>query len=458
MKIIICGAGQVGFGIARYLAQGNNDVVVIDIQAHLIKKVTDLLDVQGVAGFATQPNILKQAGAHEADLIIAVTRHDEVNMIICQVAHSIFNIEKKIARIRNQNYLDASYKNFFSPQHVPIDEIITPEIEVAKTLKQFIQTPGVFDLIPLKEKSVQLVGIICKENCPLLNTPLKQIGELFPDLNIFIVAIFRNNTAIIPQGIDQILPHDEVYFTVQTTKFDRALMIFGYEKIFPKHIIIAGGGIVGETIGKLLKLDHHKPHFTIVEKDPKIAHHVAVEMPNNIVIQGDILENDIFKEMSVQGNETFLAVTNNSETNILSSIIAKRQGVERAITLITSKNFEPLVAPLGIDAIINPHIITISSILRHIRKGRIEAVHTLKENFAEIIETWVYDDSPLINIELKELKLAYGMKVIAIIREEKVIIPFGKATIRAHDYIIFFATQAVIKKAEKLFIQSSHLY
>jgi trk/ktr system potassium uptake protein len=450
MKIIICGAGQVGFGIARYLSSGDSDIVVIDKNPDLINRITDVLDVQGITGLATQPNILAQAGANDADLILAVTRYDEVNMITCQVAHSIFNIPTKIARIRNQNYLDSSYANFFSRNHMPIDEIITPEVEVARSLMSFIDTPGVFDLVSLKEHRVKLVGVICGEKCPLLHTPLRQIGELFNDLNIMVVAIFRQGQPILPNANEQMLPDDEVYFLVETVKLNRAMMAFGHEELPSKRLIIAGGGMVGRTLGRLLCDKNSSEKFTIIEKDRAIAHKIAEEMQNKIILNANILESDIFEEINIKGNESFLAVTNNSETNILASLLAKRHGVARTITLITSKNFETLIAPLGIDAVINPHTITISSILRHIRQGKINAVHTLRENYGEIIEASITSNSMLVDIPLNEIKLPYGMMVISIIRGEEVIIPFGNVVIKNGDNVIFFAAQSVLKKAEQL--------
>lgn len=450
MKIIICGAGQVGFGIARYLSNGDSDIVVIDKDPELIKRITEVLDVQGIAGLATQPNVLSQAGAHDADLILAVTRYDEVNMITCQVAHSIFNIPTKIARIRNQYYLDDSYENFFSRDHMPIDEIITPEVEVARTLMSFNDTPGVFDLVLLKEQRVKLVGVLCTEDCPLVRTPLRQLGELFPDLNIMVVAIFRDGHPILPNANEQMLPEDEVYFLVETSKLSRAMMAFGHEEPPSKRLIIAGGGMVGLTLGRLMAEANPQSNFTIIEKDRSVAHHIAETLQNRVILHADILESDIFKEVNIKGNETFLAVTNNSETNILASLLAKRQGVARAITLITSKNFETLIGPLGIDAVINPHIITISSILRHIRQGKITAVHTLRENYGEVIEASIGSSSMLIDVPLHEIRLPYGMMVISIIRGDEVIIPFGNIVIKNGDNVIFFAAQSVLKKAEQL--------
>ena len=216
MKVIVCGAGQVGSNIARYLATENNDVTVIDQSPELIQKISDTLDVQAMVGFASHPNVLEQAGAAEADMIIAVTLADEVNMVACQVAHSLFNVPTKIARVRNQSYLAPIWSDLFSREHMPIDVIISPEIEVARAVARRLQVPGAFDMIPLADGKVRVIGVICADNCPILHTPLRQLTGLFPDLNLEVVAIVRNDKPIIPGGDDQMLPGDEVYFVADT--------------------------------------------------------------------------------------------------------------------------------------------------------------------------------------------------------------------------------------------------
>ncbi|MCZ6466959.1 MAG: Trk system potassium transporter TrkA, partial [Alphaproteobacteria bacterium] len=230
MKVIVCGAGQVGFNIARHLALEKNDVTVIDQSPELIRKVTDTLDVQGVIGHASHPNVLEQAGAADADMIIAVTYADEVNMMACQVAHSIFDVPTKIARVRHQSYLEPVWANLFSRDNMPIDVIISPEIEVARAVTRRLEVPGAFEMISLADDKVKLLGVRCEDTCPLVNTPLRQLTQLFPDLNIVIVGLMREDRRIVPKGDDQMLPGDEVYFVVDSDQVARAMSAFGHEE------------------------------------------------------------------------------------------------------------------------------------------------------------------------------------------------------------------------------------
>ncbi|MDH5772517.1 MAG: Trk system potassium transporter TrkA, partial [Rhodospirillaceae bacterium] len=230
MKVIICGAGQVGFNIARHLSLENNDVTIIDQSAQLVRRISDTLDVQGIIGHASRPDVLDRAGAKDADMIIAVTAADEANMVSCQVAHSLFDVPTKIARIRHQGYMHPMWANLFSREHMPIDVIISPEIEVAHAIKRRLEVPGAFEMIPLVDGKVKLLGVRCGAECPLVNTPLKQVSQLFPQLSITIIGILRDGNVIIPSGDDELLSGDSVYFVVDSEQQERALSAFGHEE------------------------------------------------------------------------------------------------------------------------------------------------------------------------------------------------------------------------------------
>ena len=229
MKVVICGAGQVGTSIAQHLASENNDVTVIDQDAILVQKISETLDVRSIQGLASQPNILEQAGAKEADMLIAVTFSDEVNMVACQVGHSLFNIPTKIARVRQQEYLKPIWGDLFSRDNMPIDVIISPEREVARAIGRQLQVPGAFDVVPMADGLVQVVGVRCGEDCPIINTPMRQLTQLFPDLNIVIVGIIRNDKGIVPKSDDQMLAGDQVYFICDVAHLGRAMASFGHE-------------------------------------------------------------------------------------------------------------------------------------------------------------------------------------------------------------------------------------
>lgn len=246
MKVIICGAGQVGFGIAEQLSLEQNDVVVIDNSQRLVQTVADQLDVQGIIGHGSHPDILRQAGAEDADMIIAVTLIDEVNMVACQVAHSLFDIPTKVARVRAQSYLKPEWQDMFSRENMPIDVIISPEIAVGDMVMRRLGTPGAFETINFADDLVTVAGILCGEDCPVVDTPLTQLTELFPDLKAVVVAIVRGGKLFVPKGSDQMLVGDEVYLVAERNQIDRTLGIFGHEEKQAHRIVLAGGGAISD--------------------------------------------------------------------------------------------------------------------------------------------------------------------------------------------------------------------
>lgn len=451
MKVIVCGAGQVGFNIARYLASENNDVTVIDQSPALIQKISDTLDVQAFVGFASHPDVLEQAGAADADMIIAVTLADEVNMVACQIAHALFNVPTKIARIRHQSYLQPKWAELFAREHMPIDVVISPEIEVARAITRRLQVPGAFDMIPLAQGRVRVIGVLCGENCPLVNTPLRQLTGLFPTLNIEVVAIVRNDKPIIPSGDDQMLPGDEVYFVCDTNHLSRAMLAFGHEEIEARQIMILGGGNIGLCLAEELEAKHPQVNARIVEYDKARANYIATRLTRTAVLHGDGLDPEVLEEAGVRTTETVVAVTNDDEGNILASLLAKRYGCQRAVTLINKTSYSPLITPLGIDAVVSPRAITVSTILQHVRRGRIRAVHSLRDGFAEVLEAEALETSTLVNTPLKNIALPSGVIIGALVRGGDVIIPRLNTVIKPHDRVILLAAVGQVKKVEKMF-------
>jgi trk/ktr system potassium uptake protein len=450
MKVVICGAGQVGYHIASYLASEQNDVTVIDQAPELIARVNETLDVQAFVGNASQPDVLESAGAADADMIIAVTFADEVNMVACQVAHSLFNVPTKIARIRQQSFLEPVWADLFSRDHMPIDVIISPEIEVAQAISRRLAVPGAFDMIPLAEDKVRVIGVRCTEDCPIVHTPLRQLTELFPDLHIVVVGIVHEENAFIPKSTDQMFPGDEVYFVADTDHVPRALAAFGYEEQEAHRMVIIGGGNIGLNLAKVIEAT---PDMTarIVERDQARARKIASMLPDTMVTWGDGLDAEILEEINIRSADTVVAVTDDDETNILGSLLAKRYGVERTIALANKTTYSSLVTTLGIDVLVNPRAITVSTILQHIRRGRIRAVHSLRDGFGEIIEAEALETSPLVGSQIREGKLPSGVIIGAIVRDGEVIIPRGDTDVRARDRVILLATAGSVKKVEKLF-------
>jgi trk system potassium uptake protein TrkA len=451
MKVIVCGAGQVGFNIARYLATEGNDVTVIDIEPALVERISETLDVQGVVGFASHPDVLERAGARDADLIIAVTYSDEVNMVACQVAHSLFDVPTKTARVRQQIYLQPNWSELFTRSHMPIDAIISPEIEVARAVIRRLEIPGAFDAIPLADGLITLIGVRCGPDCPVINTPLRHLTALFPELHISVVGILRNDRKIVPTPDDQMLPGDEVYFVAETKHLPRALAAFGHEEPEARRLIIVGGGNIGLYLGQLIEEEHRGADVKLIELDRKRAAYVAQMLPRTVVIHGDALDVEILTEANVKATETIIAVSNDDEVNILSSLLAKRFGCQRSVTLINKTTYAPLIGTLGIDAVVSPRAITVSTILQHVRRGRVRSVHSLSDGFGEVIEAEALETSTLVGMPLREAKLPAGVIVGALVRDGEVIIPRGDTVVRPHDLVVIFAAAEAVKKVEKMF-------
>lgn len=451
MKVIVCGAGQVGSNIARYLAGENADVTVIDRSQELIRKISDSLDVQGIVGFASHPDILERAGAADADMLVAVTYSDEVNMVACQICHSIFEVPTKVARVRHQSYLDPNWSELFSRENLPIDHIISPEVEVAKAISRRLQIPGAFDVIPLSDGKVSLIGVHCTENTPILNAPLRQLTGMFPDLHILIVGIERNGRGLVPAGEERLYVGDDVYFVAETSHLARAMAAFGHEERQARRVIIIGGGNIGQNLAQ--RVEQTNPHVAmkVIEMDKARAEHVAARLDRSVVIHGSALDTEILEEANVAAAEAIVAVSNDDEVNILGSLLAKRYGCERAVTLVNKSSYGGMVGSLGIDTVVSPRAITISTILQYVRRGRIRSVHTVSEGFGELIEAEALETSAVVGTPIRYARLPEGVLVGAIVRGDKVILPRGDTTIRAGDRVIIFAASSAVKKVERLF-------
>ncbi len=451
MRVIICGAGQVGYSIAAYLAREENEVTVIDRDPALVRQINDDLDVNSVLGNASTPDVLERAGAAEADMVIAVTHVDEVNMVACQVAHSLFNVPKKIARVRNQSYLETAWANLFSRAHMPIDVIISPEVEVAHAIMERLEIPGTTNIVTLADNQVHLVGVLCDETCPVLHTPIGQLAALFPDLPIEVSLIIRGQELIFPGDLDQLLPHDEVYFFTDHAHLRRALAAFGHEEPDARHICILGGGNIGLYLARLLRKNHREIEVRIIERDPARAEDLSRELYDVIVLKGDGLQREILMEANMPHADAMIAVTNDDETNILSSLLAKQYGCARAITLVNKPTYNTLVTSLGVDAVVSPRTSTVSTIMRYVRRGRIKALHTISDGLVEVIEAEISDSSALAHQKLDTLDLPENVMIGAIVRGKDVLMPSSNCTIMPLDHVVLLAQTGRAREVEQLF-------
>jgi trk system potassium uptake protein TrkA len=450
MKVIICGAGQVGWQIARHLSGEKNDVTVVDNNADLVRRATDTLDVQGVAGFASYPDVLERAGARDADMIIAATHSDEVNMVTCQVAHSVFSIPRKIARLRAQSYLDAIYGDLFSTKNLPIDVVISPEREVAEAALQRLAAPAAFDTESFMGGKAQLLGIALDEECPVLNTPLRQLSDLFSTLRAIVVGIRREDRLFAPDPDDELFAEDQIYVFSHTEDVNRTLEIFGKKTKKQERIVIVGGGNVGLAVAHALETRTDRVRVKIIELDRQCAERAADTLQRTIVLNGDGMDIDILMEANIDRADAVLVVTDDDKTNMLVAVRAKSAGCPMAIALVNDPTLVPLMGPLDIDAYINPRATTVSSILRHVRHGKVRAIYSIGDAEAEVIEAQVLSTSPLAGRLIRDIEFPEGVLVGAVMRAEAVLKPTGSLRINEGDVIALFAMAKDVPEVERL--------
>lgn len=451
MKVIICGAGQVGWQIARHLANERNDVTVVDNNPDLVRRATDSLDVQGVAGFASYPDVLERAGARDADMIIAATHSDEVNMVTCQVAHSVFEVPRKIARLRAQSYLDVIYSDIYRRDHMPIEVVISPEREVAAAAMKRLASPSAFDSEFFLDSKLQLLGISLDDNCPVVNTPLRQLSDLFSTLRAVVVGVRRDGSLFAPDPGDQLFVGDEIYVMTNVEDSKRALEIFGKTSSKQERVILIGGGNVGRMVAQEIEaLPGKSIRAKMIEKDRKVAELSAETLERTIVLNGDGLDAGLLREAGIERADAVLSVTDDDKTNILTAVRAKSQGCQLAIALINDPTLVPLMAPLGIDAHINPRGTTVSSILRHIRHGRVRDVYSLGDAEAEIIEAEVLSTSPIAGQEVRDIDFPEGVLLGGLLRDGEVLRPSGEMRVLEGDVIALFALSQDVGEVERL--------
>ncbi|WP_394891710.1 Trk system potassium transporter TrkA [Mesorhizobium sp. AaZ16] len=451
MRIIICGAGQVGYGIAERLAAEKNDISIIDTSPELIQAVRDSLDVRGFVGHGSHPDVLEKAGAQQADMIIAVTLYDEVNIVACEVAHALFNVPMKVARIRSQSYLQPHYQDLFSRDHLPIDVIISPELEVGEMVLRRIALPGATDVVRFADNKIAMVAIECLEDCPVINTPLAQLSELFPDLPATVVGVSRNGKLFIPRSADQLITGDLAYVVAAKDQVRRTLGLFGHEEQEATRIVIAGGGNIGLFVAKTIEQRQNRSKVKMIEHGRERAVAIADALRRTVVLNGSALDQKLLLEADIQEADLMIALTNNDQVNILSSVMAKRLGCKSNLALINNPTYLDITKSVGIDATVNPGTVTVSRILQHVRRGRIRAVHSIQRGAAEIIEAEALETSPLVGPFLRELDLPDGMRIGAIYRDGEVIKPSGSLRIKPKDRVVIFALAHAVKQVEQMF-------
>ncbi|MDB4119960.1 Trk system potassium transporter TrkA, partial [Candidatus Pelagibacter sp.] len=458
MNIIICGAGRVGFTIAKQLSEQGHSITVIDQSSEDIQKIDEALDVKAIVGKATYPTILEKANATEADMIIAVTRNDEINMVICQIAFSVFNIPKKIARIRSQDYLNPKFTRVYNKENLPIDVIISPEIEIAKSIQRKLEAPGTLDSVPFADNKIRLLEILINDNCNLINIQLNELTKKHPNLDANIIGIIRDDKFLIPKKNDDIKKNDKIYVIINSSQMAETLEAFGHNEKISKKILIVGGGNIGFNLAKNLEETLDSARVKIVEKDKDRAEFLANELNNTIIINGNGLDEEVLMEANLEEAETVLALTNDDEDNLMVSVLVEKFAQDektiddkRTMALINKPNYSLLQNSLKIDDLIDPRMNTVSSILKHIHKGTIETAYTIMNGEYEVIEAEIIETSELINKELKNSNLPEEIRIGAILREDKVIIPRSNFVFQKEDRVVFLAKKDSISVVENIF-------
>ena len=449
MRVIVAGAGRVGESIARYLVRGGHEVTAIDQRPELVQRIAETLDLRAITGSASHPQILREAGAANADLLVAVTRSDEVNIVACQVANALFQTATRIARIRQQAYLDRRWEDLFARQHLAVDVVISPEIEVARWVARTLLVPGSLAVIPFADDRARLVSVRCDASCPILDTPLRQLSFLFPDLHVVIVAIERNDHLFVPHAEDLLLVGDRAWLVVETRHQARALTAFGHEPYQGKRVVIAGAGSIGRFLVQELRAIAPQVRLTMIENHPAQAASFAENEPGLIVLSGDARDPDLLREAGVEAVDTFVTVTNHDEVNIMSALMAKRLGANRTLALINTDSYAPLINDIGIDVMIDPRGTTVSSILQHVRRGRILAGFSIKDGAAEAVEADLPEHSPLVGKTLAKARLPHGVIIGAVLRGPQYIVPRPDTQLRVRDRLIAIARGDQIKSLEQ---------
>jgi trk system potassium uptake protein len=444
VKIIIVGAGEVGFHIARRLSQENHDVALIDKDAYHIKRVGENLDVQAFLGSGTSPRILKVAGINEADLLVAATDSDETNLMACLMAKTLNPYLIKVARVRNEEYLQEG--ELFSRELLGIDHVINPQSEMVNTIQSIMEIPGASEVIDFVGGRVKLIGFLVAGDSPFVDRKLLSFGELRG--KVLVGAIVRGEQVVIPHGEDMVRAGDLVYVIVHKAELDEALEFLGIKQEASRRVIIVGGGQTGAALAK--KMDRAKTNVKIIEEDSAKCAGLSEVLDHVIVINGDGTDRHLLEEENIRDIDFLVAVTGDEASNILMSLLAKGLGAKKTITRISRLSYLPLMSAIGIDTVVSARLSAAKAILQHIRPGKIISVAPLKGEHAEAIEAEALETSDIVNTPLSKVKMPKGTLVGAIVREDEIIIPRGDTVIRPKDRLIILTLREAVPKLEKL--------
>jgi trk system potassium uptake protein len=455
MKILILGAGQVGRTAAQHLSREEaNEVTVVDINEDALRDLQERLEVRTVVGNAAHPNVLEAAGAAEADIIVALTSSDEVNMMACEVAFALFRTPTKIARIRAAEYTDRI--ELFGADALSVDVFISPERLVTEYVERLIHHPGTLQVLDFADGRVQLVGVRVRRGGPLVGHPLRELPEHLPKMQARVVAIYRDGRSVAPEGDTVIAEGDEVFFLAARDDIRRVTSEMRKGDAAVRRIVIAGGGNIGYRLAKSLE---HSNQVKLIERDARRARQISELLEKAIVLHGDAADEELLIEENIDSADVFAAMTNSEEANILSAMLAKRLGAAKVMALINKPSYTELVESSSIDIAVSPQTITIGSLLAHVRRGDVVRVHSLRRGAAEALEAIVHGDersSRVVGRMVGEIPLPEGAAIGAVVRGDAVIMAHHDTVVRADDHVILFlADRRHLEAVERLFLRAT---
>lgn len=458
MKIIILGAGQVGASTTEILSREDNDITLVDHNSKVLEGLQDRLDIRTVAGSASSPEVLLRAGVEDVDMILAVTDSDEVNMIACQIAHSLFNTPTKIARVRSAAYLE--HPNLFRHGAIPIDVIISPEQVVTDQIQRLIEYPGALQVIDFANGKIRLVGLRAYHGGALVGQQLRELEHHLPSVNVRVAAIYRRNRAIIPTGKTVIELDDEVFFIATTADIHNVMQELRSSEAVGKRIMIAGAGNIGFRLAQSLTQGGFQ--VKLFERNAQRAQWVSEQLEGIVVLQSDAANEALLREENIDAMELFCALTNEDEANILSAMLAKRLGARRAMAIVNRSAYIDLIESSVLDIAISPRLATVSALLSHVRRGDVQAAHSLRRGVAEALEAVAHGDrstSKIVGRPLHDIKLPHGATIGAIMRDDKLLRLDAEPVIEEGDHVIIFVIdKRQIPEVENLFQVSAGFF
>lgn len=450
MKIIVCGAGNLGRSVVSYLVKGNNDIAVIDDNTRDLDEMSKEFDILPVQGKPSHPDILEKAGAKNCDMILAVTDIDEVNMMVCQLAYSLFEIPKKIASVNSKTFIDPLWGMLYNDNHLPIDLLISPDIDIAANILKILQYPGCAGILPVLDEAYYIVTLNLKENCPLLNIPLAQIGRQ-DDLDIGFINIIRNDVSFLPDMYEVLKSNDEINILVKADEIYNTISAFGLEKPANERLVIFGGNEISEFIGDRVERDDSIVSCRLIEEDIDKARRMARNLNHVVVIHGEMMSDVILQEADIQHADAVIALTDNDKDNLLASLLASKSGVGTTISVINTPSYNNLMFNITDNILVDRSAITISRVLKEIRKAKIREAYSVSREMGEIWEICLEEENICRDKKVGELNLPKTCRVFALRRGEELIYPDPTTKLECGDLLLVYVDSAAVKQAEEIF-------